>query len=84
MKARIVARLGPGLVRVYPAEQERTAEVHSIGVLGDSDVVTARVAGLLELRPWAEVEGLLATLATAGARVWTIGEPQGLTVADAS
>lgn len=84
MKARIVARLGPGLVRVYLAEQERTAEGHSIGVMGDGDVVSARVAGLLELRPWAEVEGLLATLATAGARVWTIGEPQGLTVADAS
>lgn len=83
MRARTVARLGPGLVRIYPAEQERGGDVHSIGVMGESAVVTARVAGLLELRPWEEVERLLQDLQAAGARVWRVGEPEGLIVVDA-
>ena len=85
MRARTVARLGPGLVRIYPAEQERGGDAHSIGVMGESAVVTARIAGLLELRPWEEVERLLQDLqaAGAGARVWRVGEPEGLIVVDA-
>jgi len=51
--------------------------------MGESAVVTARVAGLLELRPWEEVERLLQDLQAAGARVWRVGEPEGLIVVDA-
>ena len=79
-----MARLGPGLLRMYAHPEERRDGVYSVGVMGSAAVVTDRVGALLAGRDWADVERLLLELQRAGALCWRCGEPEGIAMSGAA